>query len=119
MTANTATPQQHCKAYDLEQLELAARKELKAFICDCALQAAQGTGPKRRSKWQRAELARLEAKVREAAMAVVAYGHCPQCGRALRRNLSITGWWQCTQFGSEQFRAEPSLPSCSYQTIVT
>jgi hypothetical protein len=40
---------------------------------------------------------------------------CPQCGRPVRLNLSLTGWVQCSQFGAEQFRADPKQPPCSWQ----
>jgi hypothetical protein len=50
--------------------------------------------------------------------AILANGSCPKCGSALRRNLSISGWWQCEQLGAENFRARPSEPSCSFQMII-
>ena len=53
------------------------------------------------------------AKARE----IVATGVCPHCGRKLRRNLSITGWFQCSQFGAVGFRADATQPSCSFQTF--
>jgi len=67
---------------------------------------------------RRAERARREAEIearREAARRIVATGKCPQCGRALRHNNALTGWWQCEQFGAEQFRKDPSADSCSFQ----
>lgn len=51
------------------------------------------------------------------ARAIVATGQCPYCGRALRRNLAISGWWQCSQYGAEGFRADSAAPSCSFQTF--
>lgn len=57
------------------------------------------------------EAARAEAR------AIVATGKCPACGRPLRRNLSLAGWWQCSQLGAETHRADPSLPSCNFQTF--
>lgn len=59
----------------------------------------------------RERIARAKAEVQR----VVATGVCPQCGSPLRRNLSLTGWWQCAQFGTEQFRADPSRPQCNWQ----
>lgn len=47
--------------------------------------------------------------------AVVSSGKCPLCGAGLRRNLSLTGWWQCEQYGSPGFRKNNSLPECSWQ----
>lgn len=40
---------------------------------------------------------------------------CPECGAKVKRNLSMTGWWQCSQLGAEGFRADPAKPSCSWQ----
>lgn len=48
---------------------------------------------------------------------IVMTGKCPQCGAALRRNLAITGWWQCSQYGADGFRVDSSKPSCSFQTF--
>lgn len=50
--------------------------------------------------------------------AIIATGVCPQCGAGFRRNLAITGWWQCEQYGAEGFRKDSSKPSCSFQTFV-
>lgn len=60
--------------------------------------------------------ARIEAAKVEAQR-IVASGKCPNCGGGLRRNLSMAGWWQCEQFGSEGFRKDPSRPSCNFQTF--
>ena len=46
---------------------------------------------------------------------IVATGVCPTCGSALKRNLSLTGWWQCEQFGDGQFRKRPLESSCNFQ----
>lgn len=48
---------------------------------------------------------------------IVQTGKCPDCGRALRRNLALTGWYQCSQFGAVGFRADASQPSCNFQTF--
>lgn len=63
---------------------------------------------------QAASLARIEAAHAEAR-AIVATGKCPTCGEVLKRNLSITGWWQCAQLGAVNFRKDPSRPSCDFQ----
>lgn len=63
-----------------------------------------------------AEKAKLEARQAEAR-AVVATGKCPQCGCKIRRNMSMTGWYQCEQYGSEGFRKDSTKPSCSWQTF--
>jgi uncharacterized protein (DUF983 family) len=49
------------------------------------------------------------------AIAIVQTGRCPQCGSGLRRNLALTGWYQCSQYGAVGFRADDSKPSCSFQ----
>lgn len=56
-------------------------------------------------------IARAQAETR----AVVATGKCPYCASGLSRNLSLTGWWQCEQYGAEGFRKDSSKPSCSWQ----
>jgi hypothetical protein len=56
------------------------------------------TKQERRDHFQR--MAVLKAEVR----AVVATGVCPRCGTKLRRNLALTGWWQCGAYGEPGFR---------------
>ena len=61
----------------------------------------------------------LDKRARQHAEAkrIVVTGKCPQCGHALKRNLSLTGWWQCEQYGADTHRAFPDLPACSFQTF--
>lgn len=47
--------------------------------------------------------------------AVVESGKCPLCGGKPRRNLSLTGWYQCEQFGAVGFRKDATKPSCDWQ----
>lgn len=54
-------------------------------------------------------------KAHAETQAVVTSGICPQCGSKIRRNLSLTGWYQCEQFGAETHRKDPNKPSCSWQ----
>ena len=54
-------------------------------------------------------------EIHEKSLAIVRTGKCPECGAGLKRNLSITGWWQCEQFGAEGFRKDPLRPSCNFQ----
>lgn len=61
-----------------------------------------------------ASAARIAAAHAKTA-AVVATGKCPDCGRPIRRNLSLTGWWTCSQRGAVGFRADVALPSCDWQ----
>ena len=69
---------------------------------------------KQRKAEKQRQIERLEA-VHAEARRVVQSGKCPQCGSPLRRNLALTGWWQCSQYGAEGFRADSSKPSCSWQ----
>jgi uncharacterized protein (DUF983 family) len=55
------------------------------------------------------------ATARAEARAVVATGRCPRCGSGLRRNLALTGWWQCEQLGAPERRARPDEPGCDWQ----
>lgn len=66
------------------------------------------------SRCKACEAARREARV-AAVLEVVRTGRCPQCGGALRRNLALTGWWQCAQYGAETHRADATRPACSWQ----
>ena len=54
------------------------------------------------------------AKARAEVIHAIEHG-CPTCGRPMRRNNSMAGWWQCSQLGAEGFRADPTKPSCSFQ----
>jgi hypothetical protein len=60
-----------------------------------------------------ARIAAAQAEMR----AHVARGTCPHCGARLRLNTSMTGWWQCGRYGSDNFRAPEyrGLPGCSFQ----
>jgi hypothetical protein len=51
------------------------------------------------------------------AAAIIKSGKCPKCGAGLRRNSSMTGWWQCEQYGSDGFRKDSTKPACSWQTF--
>jgi len=68
------------------------------------------------SRCKRCE-AEHEAKRVAEALAIVEAGTCPRCGSALKRNLALTGWWQCEQYGAEQFRARADEPACEFQTF--
>lgn len=55
------------------------------------------------------------ARIHAETTAVVLTGKCPQCGSKLRRNLALTGWWQCEQYGAVGFRARSEDAACSWQ----
>ena len=61
-----------------------------------------------------ASKARIEA-ARNIAQSALALNRCPDCGRAVKRNLALTGWVQCSQYGAEGFRADSTQPACSWQ----
>lgn len=67
---------------------------------------------------RKAQDERLRAAT-EKSKAIVATGKCPQCESPLRRNLAITGWFQCAQFGADGFRADSSKPACSFQCFTS
>ena len=58
------------------------------------------------------------AQLRAEYTKVLDAGKCPECGRQLKRNMAIAGWYQCEQFGADTHRADPSQPSCNYQFIM-
>ena len=58
-------------------------------------------------------------RLRAEVQSVVDTGICPCCGAKLRRNISLSGWWQCEQYGSEGFRKNSALPACSWQGFVS
>lgn len=58
-------------------------------------------------------------RIHEEAIAIVKTGTCPQCGSGLHRNNSLTGWWQCDQYGSEGFRKDATKPACSFQCFTS
>lgn len=66
-----------------------------------------------RAETRKARDARM-AKVYAQAKQALADNHCPSCGQAVRRNLAITGWVQCSGFGADGFRAPGSTP-CDWQ----
>ena len=43
---------------------------------------------------KKSELDLIEEKNKQ----IVATGKCPKCGAGLKRNLAISGWWQCKEF---------------------
>lgn len=73
--------------------------------------AQKAAETRRRNQEARARCEEARALTRS----IVEHGCCPRCGGALRRNLALTGWWQCAQFGAESARANPAAPSCSWQ----
>lgn len=63
---------------------------------------------------RKASAARIAAAHAET-LAIVVSGKCPHCGSGLRRNLALTGWYQCEQFGADGRRARNDAPACSWQ----
>lgn len=58
--------------------------------------------------------ARMSA-AKAATLVIVQSGKCPLCGSKLRYNGSLPGWWQCSQFGAEGFRADSKKANCDWQ----
>lgn len=58
-----------------------------------------------------------QARIHAEAAIHVDRGTCPRCCTKLRRNLSLTGWWQCGAYGVESFRAaeDRGKPACGFQ----
>ena len=71
----------------------------------------------RMMKAEREKIRREHQERLAEARRIVATGKCPMCGEVLRRNSSMAGWWQCAQSGAEQFRKDPSKPSCNWYTF--
>ena len=46
---------------------------------------------------------------------IVDSGKCPRCGGPIHPNYSITGWWQCDQYGAVTHRKNPNIPACDWQ----
>jgi hypothetical protein len=55
------------------------------------------------------------AKAQAEAQDALRSNCCPTCGRKVTRNLSITGWVQCSQFGAVGFRADANAAPCGWQ----
>ena len=72
---------------------------------------------KEKAAARKAQVARLEAAF-AANRAIVAGGKCPDCGRPLKRNLALAGWFMCEQKGAEGFRKDAALPPCGFQCFV-
>ena len=72
----------------------------------------------RRTKKVREQERARRVALRESGLAILATGKCPICGSPFRRNLALSGWYQCSQFGAVGFRADSTKPSCDYQIIL-
>lgn len=66
---------------------------------------------RKRNLESKARLEKAQAEMR----AIWATGHCPRCGAGLVRNLALTGWIQCEQFGADGFRKDSSKAACLFQ----
>jgi hypothetical protein len=71
---------------------------------------------KRADTKRRHALGRIAQQTRyREVSAIVATGVCPLCGWPVKRNLALTGWYQCSQYGADGFRADSTKPQCSWQ----
>lgn len=78
--------------------------------------AAKKTARAEKKAALKAHVARMQ-ELRNAAIAIVAAGKCPECGAGIHRNNSMTGWWQCDRSGSASFRQDNTGAHCSWQTF--
>jgi len=74
-----------------------------------------------KSKWtdkcKACSQARLD-KCHAEAQAIVITGRCPKCSDKLERNLALSGWWQCANYGNRRLRnGRADNPDCSFQTF--
>ena len=61
--------------------------------------------------------ARMDECHREA-QAIVNTGRCPKCGDTLERNLALSGWWQCANYGTRKLdNGRADNPNCDFQTF--
>ena len=79
--------------------------------CSCGRRISRQANECRTCSRQKMDRIHAEAEV------IVATGKCPNCGNPLRRNNSLTGWWQCVcccspDFGPAEYRDKPR---CSFQ----
>ena len=97
------------------QPDIVAGKNIVSFT------KADGTGTYAHRVTRRlvttAEMEREERieRAKEIFRGHVSRGICPTCGGKLKRNLSMTGWWQCEQLGAEIIRKDATRPSCNFQ----
>lgn len=68
-------------------------------------------------KERQAQKERREA-IQESSRKIVISGKCPYCGSPLRRNMALSGWYQCGQYGADGWRMDNSKPSCSFQCFI-
>ena len=80
------------KAFRAETL--AAKSAAKKASASARAVRAAETRAARKVEAERAETRFAEVR------AIVATGVCPCCGKGLRSNLAITGWWQCEGYAS-------------------
>jgi len=52
-------------------------------------------------------------KKQEELQVAIDTNKCPRCGRPIKLS-AIRNWWICSQFGSEDYRAEPQNPPCNW-----
>ena len=81
--------------------------------CSCGRRMSRNSGISVCGKCHEARMNELY----DAASVVVSTGKCPDCGSSLRRNLSLTGWWQCEQVGAVGFRANADKAACGFQVF--
>lgn len=55
-------------------------------------------------------------RIRAEAQRIVDTGRCPRCGDELERNLALSGWWQCANYGNRRLEnGRSDNPNCGFQ----
>lgn len=85
------------------------------MICECG-KAIRSKFQASRGRCRSCDVKRMDI-IKEINANIAMAGKCPICGQELRRNLSLTGWWQCVGFGAEGFRSAGST-QCSFQMFI-
>jgi len=82
----------------------------------CIAESCNRKATKTRALCTKCHDTRQDARYAEAR-AIVAKGVCPSCSSGIKRNLALTGWYQCEQYGAPGFRKDSTKPACSFQTF--
>ena len=80
--------------------------------CKCGRRMAKGANKCLRCHNKR--MAECYAEARK----VVLTGRCPLCGDNLERNLALSGWFQCANYGTRKLdNGRADNQNCDYQTF--
>lgn len=52
------------------------------------------------------------------AQKIIDIGRCPECGDSIERNMALSGWWQCANFGQRKMRnGRADNADCGWQAF--